>query len=163
MPSVQTYIDLHAGPEFQIQWRYGAILFQTSVALFYGTGLPVLYLIAILGCSIQYVLDRLMVCYFYKEPPTYDDRITNVAAEILQVLAVLSLVGSWFQLKNEDIFHLRSKTKSSGSHWLSPAHGALILLIGLILYLFYLNVVVTQEEDDEIESEGLADYWDAVR
>lgn len=52
MPSVQTYIDLHAGPDFAIQWRYGAILFQISVALFYGAGLPVLYLIALVGCSI---------------------------------------------------------------------------------------------------------------
>lgn len=95
MPSVQTYIDRHAGADFPIQWRYGAILFQISVALFYGTGLPVLYLIALVGCSIQYVLDRLMVCYMFREPPTYDDRITNVAAEIMQILAVLSLFGSW--------------------------------------------------------------------
>lgn len=27
LPSIQTYIDLHSGPDFAIQWRYGSILF----------------------------------------------------------------------------------------------------------------------------------------
>ena len=27
LPTVQTYIDIHAGPEFAIHWRYSAILF----------------------------------------------------------------------------------------------------------------------------------------
>ena len=79
-----------------------------SVALFYGTGLPILYLIALTGCSIQYFLDRLMVCYFYREPPTYDDRITNVAAEVMEILGVLSLLGSWIQLRNKNIFDERA-------------------------------------------------------
>ena len=43
LPSIQTYIDLHAGPEFAIHWRYSAVLFQLSVALFFGTGIPILY------------------------------------------------------------------------------------------------------------------------
>ena len=52
LPSIQTYIDLHAGPEFAIHWRYSAVLFQLSIAFFFGTGMPILYLIALVGCLI---------------------------------------------------------------------------------------------------------------
>ena len=37
------------------------------------------------------------------------------------------------------------------------------MLIGLILYFFYMQFTASSEEDDEIESEGLVDYWDALR
>ena len=100
LPSIQTYIDLHSGPEFAIHWRYSAILFQLSTALFFGAGLPILYLIALIGCIIQYTIDRLLICYFYREPPTYDERMTLVAAQSLKYIAALSLIGSWYQLRS---------------------------------------------------------------
>ena len=109
MPSVQTYIDLHAGPEFDIHWRYSAILFQLSISLFFGTGIPLLYPISLVGCFIQYTLDRLLVCYFYREPPTYDDRITQNANDAIKFIATVSLIGTWFQLRSILIFQKGEK------------------------------------------------------
>ena len=37
------------------------------------------------------------------------------------------------------------------------------MLICLVLYLFYTHFLAADDEDDEIECEGLVDYWDAVR
>jgi hypothetical protein len=96
LPSIQTYIDLHAGPEFAIHWRYSAVLFQLSIALFFGTGMPIIYVIAFVGCIIQYIVDRLLICYFYREPPAYDDRITIAAVNSLKYIATFSLLGAWY-------------------------------------------------------------------
>ena len=52
MKSVQTYIDLHAGPVFAIDYRYSSILLQFSVALCFGTAMPILFQIALMGCVI---------------------------------------------------------------------------------------------------------------
>jgi len=43
LKSVQMYIDLHAGPVFAIDYRYSSILLQFSVALCFGTALPILF------------------------------------------------------------------------------------------------------------------------
>jgi hypothetical protein len=51
-PSMQTYIELHAGPVFAISYRYSSVLLLLSVSLFYGTGLPQLYQIALVGFII---------------------------------------------------------------------------------------------------------------
>lgn len=67
-----------------------------SIALFFGTGMPIIYLIAFFGCVIQYIVDRLLICYFYREPPAYDDRITIVAIKALKFIATLSLIGAWY-------------------------------------------------------------------
>ena len=133
-PSVQTYIDLFVGPEFDIHWRYSAILFQMSISLFYGAGIPILYIVTFVGMFIQYVLDRLLVCYFFREPPTYDDRITQIANQALKFIGTFSLLGVWFQLRNESIF---GKSENSSSHLLSPSRGPLILLISILFWNFF--------------------------
>lgn len=66
-----------------------------SIALFFGAGIPVLYFTTMMGCTIQYLTDRLLCCYFYRAPPTYDDRITRVAASIIGFFALVAPFGAW--------------------------------------------------------------------
>lgn len=75
-PSVQALIDLYAGPVYLIHYRYAAILLQIGVAFCYGTAMPPLYLIACLAFAILYVNERLLVCYYYREPPAFDEKMT---------------------------------------------------------------------------------------
>jgi hypothetical protein len=104
LPSIQTYIDLHAGPEFAIHWRYSSTMLQFSVALLFGAGLPVLYTIALISCILQYTVDRFLVCYFYREPPAFNESMTLVAIKSLRLFAVVSCLGTWFILRSDEIF-----------------------------------------------------------
>jgi hypothetical protein len=104
LPSIQTYIDVHAGPQFAIHWRYSAMLFQYSVALLFGAGLPVLYTVALAGNILQYTVDRFLVCYFYREPPAFNESMTLVAIKSLRLFAAASCVGTWFILRSDEIF-----------------------------------------------------------
>jgi len=74
MPSVDAYIELHAGPQFVLEYRIAALIMQVSVALIYGMALPVLYPIVFVGLLAQNILDRLLLCYFYRAPPHYDEK-----------------------------------------------------------------------------------------
>jgi hypothetical protein len=65
MPTVEAYVELHSGPIFLMHYRYAAILLQISVTLCFGSALPILYWIAVLAFSVQYVVDRILLCYFY--------------------------------------------------------------------------------------------------
>jgi len=49
MPSIDAYIELHAGPQFFLEYRIAALLMQVSVALIYGMALPILYPIVFIG------------------------------------------------------------------------------------------------------------------
>merc|ERR1719389_1068660 len=67
--SVQEYIDLYAGPVYLIHYRYSMILLQIAVAFCYGCTMPPLYGIACVAFVILYINERLLVCYYYREPP----------------------------------------------------------------------------------------------
>ena len=66
---IYAYIDLYAGPEYKIHYKYSAILNVTYVTMMYGLGLPILFPIAFLSYFIIYVCERYQVAYTYKMPP----------------------------------------------------------------------------------------------
>ena len=56
--------------------RFAKILLFVAVSMIYGTVMPLLYPITLLALFIYYTLDRLLVFYFYREPPTFDESLT---------------------------------------------------------------------------------------
>jgi len=104
MPSVDAYIELHGGPEFLLSYRLSAMLLQVSVALLYGVAVPVLYPIVFINLLIQNVIDRILLCYFYREPPHHDEKSTLFALQILKTIGVLSLFHHFWILSNRQIF-----------------------------------------------------------
>lgn len=74
--SIQLYIDTYTGPDYQIHFRFSQIMNITFVTLMYGTALPILYPIALWGFFVLYTLERLLVCYYYRQPPAFDDKMT---------------------------------------------------------------------------------------
>merc|ERR1719305_1050704 len=65
-PTVQAYIDLYAGPDYLIHYRYATILLNIGVAFMYGTAMPYLYFCATLAFVILYLNERLLVSYYYR-------------------------------------------------------------------------------------------------
>lgn len=53
------------------------------VTMMYGTALPILYPIALMGLCILYTVERCLVFYYYKQPPTFDQKMTMTSLSIL--------------------------------------------------------------------------------
>ena len=87
-------------------------MLQFSVALLFGAGLPVLYTIALISCILQYTVDRFLVCYFYREPPAFNESMTLVAIKSLRLFAVVSCLGTWFILRSDEIFQEENSFKT---------------------------------------------------
>lgn len=177
LPTIQTYIDLHAGPPFAIHWRYSAVLLQFSVALLFGAGMPVLYIVALSGTVFQLIADRLLVCYFYREPPHYDESMTLVAIKSLRLFAICGCLGTWFILRSEEIFG-STTTNTVGAidkanYYLSPSHNPLLLLLGICLFYLFLRLFGTRlginnylklsSKSLDQKTEGLVSYWEALK
>jgi len=103
-PTVQAYIDLYAGPVYLIHYRYAAILLNIWVAFFYGTSMPYLYLTALLAFVVLYLNERLLVCYYYREPPAFDEKMTVMTLELTKYVPLIMLPVVFWQLGNRQIF-----------------------------------------------------------
>ena len=102
--SVQLYVDTYSGPEFMIHFRYSTILVITFVTLMYGTLLPLLFPIAAWSFFVLYSLERLLVCYYYKQPPAFDEKMTVNALNFFLWAPIVYMMTSYWGLSNNQIF-----------------------------------------------------------
>ena len=66
--------------------------------------MPVLYPIVFVGLLAQNILDRLLLCFFYREPPHYDEQSVLLTLKILRIVGVGSLLHNFWILTNRQIF-----------------------------------------------------------
>lgn len=184
-PSVQAYIDLYAGPQYLIHYRYAAILLQISVAFCYGCTMPPLYAIACVAFVILYINERLLVCYYYREPPAFDEEMTVLTLDIVKYIPYLMLPMAFWQLGNRQIFEavindveyksdirLSEHTLTSAFTHMNPMYMtynsaplwmlAAIFVYSLLSRWFCPSTGDEEDEDDQLV-EGLADYYVALK
>jgi len=75
----QQYINLYAGPEYLMHFKYSSILVQVFVSFMYGMFIPALFLTSLLGMFNMYCVERLSLAYIFRQPPHYDASINKQA------------------------------------------------------------------------------------
>jgi hypothetical protein len=101
--SLQTYVELYAGPVFFIHYKYSSILNIAFVTMMYGMGLPILFPIAALSFLTLYVMEKLLLHYVYREPPMYDEKLNKNALSILTYAPLLFLSFGYWMLSNKQL------------------------------------------------------------
>lgn len=183
MPTAMAYVDLYAGPVYLIHYRYSMILLHIGCAFLYGTCMPVLYVVAFFAFIVLYLNEKTLVCYYYREPPSFDEQITLRAMNIIQWIPILCLPVIFWQMGNRQIFENivtpieRASDVIRSSHDIKNAmmhinplfmtynSGVLFLFIAIIS--FYIlrwlkGMILDDEEEDDQLTEGLSDYYNAV-
>jgi len=146
--------------------------------------MPPLYAIACLAFVILYINERLLVCYYYREPPAFDEKMTMLTLELVKWIPFIMLPMAFWQLGNRQIYeniteeiefkgdvrmsdHNMSSafahmnplfmTYNSGPMWM------LILIISWSMFCWITGYASDEEEEDDQLVEGLADYYDALK
>jgi len=70
----------------------------------FGTALPILYPLALLQYTVLYITECLMLCYYYKQPPSFDEKLTMSTLEIMLLGPALYMSFSYWYLSNKQIF-----------------------------------------------------------
>lgn len=104
LTSMQQYIELYSGLDYQINYKYSNICNITFVVMMYGLGIPILFGVAALSFFILYSLERLVVAYFYKIPPTFGDEMTKNAVGVMKFASIFHLFFGYWMLSNKQIF-----------------------------------------------------------
>jgi len=95
------YVDLYAGPEFQMHFKYSSILNIIFVTFMYGLALPVLFVYAVLAIAVLWFLEQFLFFYSYRLPPMYDETLSkNVISKVKVAPIFMMFFGYWFFSSN---------------------------------------------------------------
>ena len=62
----QQYINLYAGPEYSMHFKYSSIMVQVYVSFMYGMFIPMLFFTTLIGITNMYIVERLLLAYYYR-------------------------------------------------------------------------------------------------
>jgi hypothetical protein len=180
--SIQQYIDLYSGPDYLIHFKYSRILNIVFVTFMYGMAMPWLFPIAFITLIIDYVVEKLCIVYYYKDPPSYDEKLSNTAINIMLWAPFLMFTVGFWMFSNRQIFEnyvspsieaapLVEKTghvifqNITSTPALTLYVMAIVLVIGCslrrIILLFCRKINLISFVDEEID-ENLPNYFDAL-
>jgi RNA recognition motif-containing protein len=95
-PHQQQLNAAFVGPAFPIERKYPAIIVQVISATLYGSGMPILYVFALVFCVCSYVLDKWLMLRFYQKPLHFPrDAPMRVLDIVMYSLVAHSAVGLW--------------------------------------------------------------------
>jgi hypothetical protein len=66
------YEEINTGGMFYIDLKYASILTVLYVTMLYGSGMPILYVVATVFYFTSYWVDKLLLFYFFKKPLQMD-------------------------------------------------------------------------------------------
>lgn len=70
----------------------------------YGMAIPELFPIAAFTFFNYYVFDRLLIPYYYRMPPTYDDKLNQATLDTMKYAPLLLLFFGYWCMGNMQIF-----------------------------------------------------------
>jgi hypothetical protein len=185
--TVMSYVDLYAGPEFEMHFKYSAILNITFVTFMFGLGLPMLFPYALLAMLILWVSEKAMFFYSYRLPPMYDVSLgKNVINKMRAAPIFMVLFGYWFfssrtLLSNENLTAVQRKSDTpltghsaanvfGSKGWEAPAWPLLLFAIIFIIQYFFGNMMYEQltrcfpslKIGDITLNEDIDTYWNSL-
>jgi len=86
-----------------MNFRYCNILTVLYVVMFYGSGIPILYVCAALFYFVTYCCDKFLLLRFYRKPVNYDSFLARHTADWYKWALILHLIGGVFMLSNSSI------------------------------------------------------------
>jgi len=155
--------------------------------MLYGAGLPILFPVALAAIFFFYIVEKGMLAWSYKSPPSYDERLNNNVLALLTYAPLLFLAfGYWMfsskqllynnvysMVHSTDVYttgHIYTEAFDADSYSANPSMPYLILfwlfLFGVILRGFIFKYVtyvfpILKIGDLEID-EDLDNYFNCI-
>ena len=87
---------MYSGPVYEVHFKYSSILLQVYISYMYGTNMPILFPITLLAFVNLYINERIVLAYYYQQPPVYDDDLIRTTVQYMKLAPILMfLLGYW--------------------------------------------------------------------
>ena len=117
--SIQSFIDVYAGPLYYMHFKYSSILTVTFVTFMYGFGIPIMFPIACASMIVLYFVGKTMLFYAYRVPPMYDERLSQNVLRYLQFAPLFFCFFGYWMISNEQLLlnnHLQPVSAATEVH-----------------------------------------------
>lgn len=102
--TIQQFVELYAGPEIEMYFKYSNVLNLTFVAMTHGMALPILFPITLFGLINNFFVERTLLAYYYKQPPMFDNTLNDQALNTLKQAPVIMLMMGYWVIGNRQMF-----------------------------------------------------------
>jgi len=102
--TIQQYINLYSGPEYLVHFKYSRILNTVFTTFMYGLVLPWIFPVGLLTLLIDYVVEKVCIVYYYKDPPSYDNKLNDAAIYLMKWAPLLMFSVGFWMFSNRQIF-----------------------------------------------------------
>jgi hypothetical protein len=86
-----------------MEFRYSQILTNIFMCFIYSTGMPVLYIIAMITFFLTYWVDKFLFITVYKTPPRYDIALMRTVRGTLKYAIILHYMFGFYMISNTNI------------------------------------------------------------
>lgn len=179
--TIQAYINLYAGPEYAMHFKYSGMMNVLFVCFMYGLAIPMLFPISLMAFTVLYTMEKLTITYFFRQPPMFDEKLNESAISKMKWAPIFMMFFGYWCLSNVQLFTNTSgeivstlqPVQSYHHMWGFGVNQALPLLIvgltlGILIFfndaaLSILNKfgIMMPKDEDEVD-EGLGTYWECL-
>lgn len=72
--------------------------------MFYGFSMPIIMYLALFGLIIAYILDKLIVAWYHRKPPLYDDTLNRNTIYFMKWAAFMYAGVAYWVITNRQMF-----------------------------------------------------------
>jgi hypothetical protein len=99
----EDYEDVNTGSEFLLEARYSQFLTTTFMIFMYSSGLPLLYLIALVSFFFTYWFDKWFLLRWHRKPPAYTLHLSSKTRTIMKFALVPHFFVGLYMYSNSTI------------------------------------------------------------
>ena len=99
------YEELYLGPEFPFEERYGVILVNMSLCLFFGSNSPVIFYFFVGFLIATFIVDKFLMIYYYRKPPLYGSLLSEKIQNYFFLAILLYVYGLFYHISNPYAFN----------------------------------------------------------
>lgn len=144
--------------------------------------MPIMFPIGAITMFNYYIVDRLLICYYYRRPPIYDDKLNKYALVMLKYAPVLLLFFGYWTIGNVQVFEAGSSITpliNSGiplttNHEMTPQgnQSLPLFILGTIILVVFIatdccgsclrKIHLMPNDEVELLSEEIGTYFECV-
>lgn len=74
------------------------------VTFLFGIGLPILFPIGLISLALLYYTEKILLFYYYREPPSYDSSLNSTAINIMLFAPIMMFSVGYWMMSNKQMF-----------------------------------------------------------
>ena len=169
--SALQYADLNSGAEHLLFEKYPRLVNIVMVSMMYSFGMPIFIILTFVCLMVSYIVDKIIVVYYHRKPPMYDDTLNNLSVQLLKWGAFFYIAIAYWMISNRQMFAndvvpraYQDEIEEYNHYFNSPPHYSfqlavrwVAIFIGLGLFLFdvfYLWLNMCLKSSSKMELQG---------